>query len=221
MTLLAQVRLIIDEPSAAKFWPNQQLYDAVNEASIEVLGSGQFQLTTATMTVTASAQYATLPTTIMVPKFILSTGTQGRELPKTTYANMEQDSPQWGTATGTEHIAFLEYDVETIQIYPIVGSAVVYHVLGIPYPTEIGLGVEDMSTDGSIIDAVRMWAGSVLMEATRPDVSEALRMEGAENLQDAMKHKRNNQDHRIWQIQPAGRMNARRFGDLNVIRGYR
>jgi hypothetical protein len=221
MTLLTQVRLIIDEPSGPKFWPNQQIYDAINESSIEVLGSGQFELTTATMTATASASYAMLPTTIMIPKFILSTGTEGRELPKTTYAALEQESLYWGTATGTEHIAFVEYDYESVRLFPIVGTAIVYRVIGVPYPTEVAVGVEDMGTNDMVSDAVKFLAGSCLMEATRPDVSEALRVEGGEHLQEAMRHKRNNQTHNLWQLQPAGRINARRSGDMSVIRGYR
>ena len=221
MTLLNQVRLIIDEPNAAKFWPNAQLYDAINESSIEVLGSGQFEVTTATVTATASAQFMTLPSTIMIPKFILTTGTQSRELPKTTYAEFERDSANWGTATGTEHIAFVEYDYSSVQLYPIVGSAIVYQVVGIPYPTEITTGTEDMSTNDMISDAVRFWAGSVLMDATRPDLSDTFRMEGQEHLQIAMRHKRNNQGQRIYSLSPAGRIDARRSGDLTTIRSYR
>jgi hypothetical protein len=213
--------LIIDEPGGPKFWPNQQIYDAINESSIEVLGSGQFELTTATITATASALYVNLPTSIMIPKFIVSTGTTGRELPKTTYAALERESLYWGTSTGTEHIAFVEYDYDAIRLFPIVGTAVAYKVIGVPYPTEVTASVEDMSTSAMISDAVRFLAAGCLMEATRPDVSEALRIEGGENLQEAMLHKRNNQTHQIWQLQPAGRINTRRSGDMSVIRGYR
>ena len=148
MTLLNQIRTIIDEPNGPKFWPNAQLYDATNEASIEVLGSGQFDLTTATITATASSVFVTLPESIMIPKFILDTANV--ELPKTTYAALERDSVGWTTATSTQHLAFVEFDFQTLQLYPIVGSAVVYRVIGVPYPVEISAGTEDLTQNDMV-----------------------------------------------------------------------
>jgi len=219
VTLLNQVRLIIDEPNGPKFWPNTQLYDAINEASIEVLGSGQFDVSTATITATASAVYVALPTTIMIPKMLLST--DNIELPKTTYAALERDSVGWGTATGTSHVACVEFDCQTLQLYPIVSTAVVYKVVGIPYPVEITTGVEDIVANDMVSDAVRFWAGSVLFDATRPDISDTLRMEGQEHLQVAMRHKRNTQSHKIYHLSPASAINARRSGEISVLRNFR
>lgn len=219
MSLVSQVQIIIDEPSGPKFWPLAQLYDAINESSVEVLGSAQQEITTATVTASASATYLALPTTIMIPKFLLSTS--GREIPMTNYGAMEQDSPNWGTATGTEIIAFMEFDVNNLRLYPIVTTPKVYYVVGVPYPTEVTTGVDDFTTIGSISTTVRFLAGSVLMEATRPDLADTFRVEGMGCLVDAMRLWRNQQGQRVWQLQPAGRINARRSGDLGVIRGYR
>jgi hypothetical protein len=219
VTLLNQVRLIIDEPNGPKFWPNAQLYDAINESSIEVLGSGQFDLSTATITATANAVYITMPVGIMIPKLIINPTNEC--LPKTTYAAMERDGFGWGTATGTRHEAFVEFDCQTIQLYPIVPTPVVYRVVGVPYPNEITAGVEDLAANEIIADAVRFWAGSVLFDATRPDISDTLRAEGQQTLQVAMRHKRNTQSHKIYRLSPASDLNARRSGELSVIRNYR
>jgi hypothetical protein len=219
VTLLNQVRLIIDEPNGPKFWPNTQLYDAINEASIEVLGSGQFDMSTATITASANAVYLTLPTTIMIPKMLI--GTDNVELPKTTYAALERDGIGWGTATGTSHVACVEFDCQTLQLYPIVNTPVVYRVVGIPYPTEITTGVEDIAANDIIVDAIRFYAGSVLFDATRPDISDTLRVEGLQTLQVAMRHKRNTQSHKIYHLSPAGDINARRSGEISVLRNYR
>lgn len=216
MTLLNQVKTIIDEPGASKFWPLQQVYDAINESSIEVLGSGQYEITTATITATASTTFITLPTSIMTPKFVLNTNNS--EIPKTTFADLEREGPGWGTATGTAPIAFIDVDINTIQIYPIVGSAVEYRIVGVPYPTEVTLGVEDFTQEENFALVAKFYAGSILMDATRPDLSEAYRLEGEQLMPMALRQWRNQQSHKIATLRIGNEVDARRRGSMDIIR---
>lgn len=216
MTLVTQIKTIIDEPNASKFWPIAQVYDAANEASIEVLGSGQYDLMTATITATASQVFVTVPSTLMIPKFVLTTSNDA--LPKTTEAALEREGPNWGTATNTAPIAFLEVDQTTIQIYPIVTTSVEYRFVGVPYPTEITTGVEDFTSNEQYSFAAKFWAASSLMDATRPDLSDVFRSEGDEVYVMALRQWRNQQSHLLRTLRPAGAADARRFGDMSVIR---
>ena len=68
MSLVSDTQELINDSGV--FWPAQQIYDALNESMLEVWEDLELHTGTATMTATASAEFVSIPSTILSPKTI-------------------------------------------------------------------------------------------------------------------------------------------------------
>jgi hypothetical protein len=235
-TLCDQIRTLIDETSSAVFWPNAHIYDAANEAVMDVYAEVQPVEGTSTMTFTTSGDLFALPETdLMVPKYLVLapgvTVTQTWDLVTQTWvvttqswdsmtaaggtgiaqrywissqAELEQYSREWRTATRARPSWFILWGLNKLRVWPSPDQNYVFYLYGVPWPTEIGTGTEDLTTTDRMLKlAIAYRAAAELFAATRPDLSEAWRKEADECILRYKKRYRNYQPHNIRRLRPA------------------
>lgn len=200
MSLVGEVRQLLNETAGPVFWTDLKIYDACNEALMWVWGENKWQLTTSTMTFTASADLVALPSTLFIPQQIF--GTDGQYF-ETTLNLVEEWDRGWKSATPAYPREFIPWDVQTVRAYPKPDQTYTFRVGGVGYPSEIGAGNEDLIADHAAFHAVVFKAASLLLEYTRPELAEELDGYAQEHIYEHRKQLRNKLHYQFRKLRPA------------------
>lgn len=217
MSLYSEVKTLVDEPGSGVFWADAQVYDAINEAQIEVYATTKWALTTATITCTASAEQATVPLTLMIPQFFLNTS--GR-LPTTSFAQLENYSRLWRRANADVPKHFVKFGFDRVRPFPLAASTTTFQLVGVSWPAQIEDGTLDITAPRLIKQAIIHRAASFLLEMTLPDLAAVLEKQSIEYEQQALVQLRNAQSHNINRLRPANHFQALQGGDVRFGRRY-
>ena len=211
MSLFSDTQELINDSGV--FWPNQQVYDALNESMLEVWQDLELHTGTATMTATASAESVAIPATILSPKSITY---GGLEWFITNRTQRERWSNKWKNTSAGFPKHWVIFDGENLEPYPKPDVAYAMIIRGIVYPTEeITSGNLDIVEDKKIKRAI-MWKAAVfLAEHTRPDLVHIWNQEAGRALREADKILgRNLFGRHIKRLRPSGRTNVAHQGDI-------
>lgn len=203
MAIVGEIQTLLDDTGV--FWTDQHVYDAANQAQMETWAELRHDIAVATITVTASQEFVSLPSSIMIPQRIVTVTTATKlEWYVTTHAKLEQDNRKW-RAEGVAHPKwFVVFDYNTLQLYPKPDATYQYEIWGVRYPpTEITTGTEDITAEKTIKKAVIFRAAALVAQMTRPDLFEIWIQEAQEYLREARKNIRKNQPHRFLRSVPA------------------
>lgn len=210
MAIVAEIQILLDD-TAGVFWTDQHVYDAANQAQMEVWAELRQDITVATITVTASQEFVTIPATIMIPQRIVSVSTDTKlEWYVTTHAKLEQDNREWRAEGVSYPKWFVVFDYNTLQLHPKPDATYEYEVWGVRYPpTEITVGTEDITAEKMIKKAIVFKAAAMVAQMTRPDLFEAWMGEAQDYLRKAKRNWRKNQPHKFMRIVPASNATQR------------
>jgi len=215
MGIVTDVRQLINETSAV-FWTDQQVYDSINGAQLELWAESGAFWGTATITATASGVTVSLPeSSVMIPKFIV--GTSGKEY-LTTYADLERNTKAWKATGVGEPKWWVLWDVLTLKPYPRSDSTRTYVVHGIAWPTEVSASVTDITAPPDLKKAVMYKAVGILFEHTRPELADGFNAIAQEHLQRFKITQRNYDSHNIRHIRPGNTMSNQRRGSTIASR---
>ena len=219
MSLVSDIRELLDESGGAVFWVEEQLYDAANEAVLDVFASLRQEYGTATITTTASVADYNIPATIMLPQYITGTG---RKYFPTTLAKLEQYNRQWKETTVGYPKHWVLNDVNSVMAYPTPDAAYLFVVHGVPWPSvgEIADGAEDITAASLLRRSITRRAVAELLEYTQPSLAEQFLREAAEAEHDYKVQLRNRQSHNIRRLKPGGIMTSAQKGVVNVGRRF-
>lgn len=219
MSLVSEIRELLDESGGAVFWVTEQLYDAANEAVLDVYASLRQEYGTATITTTASTADYNIPATIMLPQYI--TGTGKKYFP-TTLAKLEQYNRQWKeTAVGYPKHWVLN-DVNSVMSYPAPDATYEFVIHGVPWPSvgEIADTAEDITVASLLRKAIIRRACAELLEYTQPSLAEQFLREAGEAEHGYKVQLRNRQSHNIRRLKPGGLMTKAQSGVVHVGRRF-
>lgn len=224
ISLIGMVRILVDQANAAGtmtdypvvgdiFFPSQQLYDCTNEVLDDfwpTLGrqSVAMSLTTSTLTVgTATDLYAYDNTTIMIPAYtILDTSSGGVTVDQKYWASdmtkLEQFSRNWRGATAGLPKWWIVWDAFTLRCFPTPDQTYPFILYGVPWPTEMGTGTEDISVDPIIKLSIAYRAAANVLEYTRPDTADAYHKESEELWNRYLIRLRNEQKNNLRRMKP-------------------
>ncbi len=217
MSLVSDTRLLLSESSAV-FWPDQQIYDALNKAQLEVYRTTKPLGIQAQMPTMTGQALIKLPPSIMIPKYLMI---GGKIYFFTTHTQLEQHNPKWlETSTGfPKHWVIV--DAFYVRPYPRPDDDYNVIVWGAPWPTEITASVQDISAHRELKNAIIFRAASSLFEYTRPDLAEAYTLTSEEHLDRYKTQLRNNHPHNIQRLAPGSRLAMAQRGQIKLGGYYR
>lgn len=197
MTFLQQVKVLIDEVGMGVFWTDAQLYDAANEALVEMAVRGKTQ--GVTVEVVVDQPLITIPSTILIPQRLVYNGVQYRP---TTKARLEQWSKGWRGVAPALPQWFVVWDAEHLRAFPAPDQSYTFQLSGVPLPIEISAANTDIGLDPTYKLAVAYRTAANLLEHTLPDVADTYFTVSEEQLNRYKVEQRNYQPHRIGRIRP-------------------
>ena len=216
MSLVTDVRLLLNETSTI-FWPDQQVYDSLNQAQLQLYTFSQPLLTSVSMTVSAGQALIAIPSTIMIPKYLLY---NNRKYFLTTQAKLEQYNNKWlETATGFPR-HFILLDAFYLRPYPRSDAGYIFTMYGVPWPTEITASVLDITAPRNLKQAITHKAAALLFSHTRPDLTDAMNKETEEFLMRYRTQQRNQHSHNINRIRPGNRLTTAQRGTIKVGQNF-
>lgn len=219
MTLISEIREVLDESGGAVFWVEEQLYDAVNEVILEVYAGLRCEYGTATITTTASTASYVLPSSIWLPQYI--TGTGKKYFP-TTLVKLEQYNREWKATSVGYPKHWVLNDVDSVMAYPVPDATYLFVVHGVPWPTvgEIKDGTEDITVASLLRRAVIRRVAAELLEYTQPSLADQYLAEAEECEHDYRVQLRNRQGHNIRRLKPGNIVTKANSGVVEVGRRF-
>jgi hypothetical protein len=209
MTLATDLQTILDESGAGTFWPLAQLYDAGNEAQLEVFASVKPQLASAELALAEGDGVVTLPTTLLIPQYILM---DGKKYLPTTTGRLERYSTSWLNAPAATPEAFILWDWEHLRVWPTTAAATTLTIWGVPYPTEFADPAFVVAGGRALQLAVAYRAAATLLEHVNPPQADQLLQEAESHERKARIQLRNTNPHRVWRVKPG--TTFRRAGNI-------
>jgi hypothetical protein len=212
MTVFEQVRILLDEANGPVFWTDSHICDALNCAQLYALPTlPREALTRTEWIVLAGQELITIPSTIMIPKFVEDSSQQYLV---SSYTDLERYAKDWrGTSAGVPRY-FVLHDHSRIRPYPIADENYQFTLAGVPWPTEYTTSAVDPTSDPTLKSAIAHLAASDLLELTLPQLSDAYYSEGERLLNQFRKRSRNTHSHNIKRISPAIYFGNRQQGGI-------
>lgn len=215
MSIVSDTRILLNESSSI-FWPDQQIYDAINKAQIEVYAETELLWTSVVFTAYAGSEFIALPVDeIMIPKYILST--DGKEY-LTTYADLERNTNTWRYTPEGKPQWWVLWDMFILRPYPRPDQDYTYDLWGIPWPVEVTENVLDVNLPAEVKKVIMYRAAAGLMEHTRTDLADAYQAISNEHLQRYKVTLRNYDRHNIRHLKPGNIISSQRRGSTLASR---
>ncbi len=210
MGLITDVRRELGESSAV-FWSDQQIVDALNEAQVCLFAEYPHVMTTSTtLLIPSNVDFVTIPTSIMVPQYVL--GTDGKQVNFSTKNDLENVSKSWWNVTTGKPKAFVIVQYNIIRVWPRADQAYSYTMVGIPWPTELTTSADTTTYPHFIELALTMYAASVLFTPTRPELGQVYYSFYADAINKQLVQMRRTFGVNTRRIRPAGRLGASQRG---------
>ncbi len=216
--ILQDVQLQLDESSGPVFWVIEQVYDAINAAQLEVWQNlKDWQQ--------ASVQLTILPgqdiidwrnNTVMIPQYIIYNGIK---IFPTTQAQLQDWANNWKSSNPGRPNWYLLWDAHKIRLYPKSDSVYIFQLFGVPWPTEVTDGNQDITgIDPLVRRAIVSRAASKLLELTQPDMADAKALEATEWEKRYARQQRNSFGDNIARLRPTTAWDQAQLGDIKVGR---
>lgn len=231
MSTVTNVQTLLNDTNV--FWPNQNLFDAINEAQWHVYVETKWAVSSATFSLTTNADVFTIPTTIQVPRWIegtnnlISPPVVKRFFPS-TQRELEAFLRTWRGDNNNQPSVFVIWDAKHMRVFPRpdgkgsgAGGSYPFTMFGLGFPTELTDTTSTIAGPSTYVQSVENYAASLLFEATRPDLADMYRSLAEEQILAFKKRLRNYQSHNIRQLVPAtGRLEVQQGGNIGETPVY-
>lgn len=218
MSLITEVRTLLDEANGGVFFLDQQVYDALNEAQLEMLTGDKVRLETATLTVGVGDSTVSIPTNIMVPKWIED---NTKKYYPTTHTKLEQYSRSWRKHAPAKPEFFILRDFRALDIWPVSNGTYTYTMFGTDWGTEINASNSDLDHDPSepLRQSIVYRAAAGLMELTQPQWSAIMMKEAEDYASRHARQLRNSFSHNTTTLRPGNKASSANSGIIKFGRG--
>lgn len=201
------------------FWPILQLYDALNQSLIDTYGLIRYAFTTATMTINPGDELIQWPVAqIMIPQYIIYNGVK---IFPTTHAMLQDWSTNWFNSTPAQPKWVVQWDAQHFRLFPASNASYTFSLAGVPWPTIIGTGTEDIpGLDPLLRRVIVLRAAAYLFEATQPELADALTGEALEYERRYWRQVRNQLGDNVTRLRPGTGWSIANFGDVKIGRQW-
>ena len=214
MSIYSEVKTLIGEPSGATYYTNAHICHAINEASLNIYAQLRSKHITASLTFGVGTSTVSIPSTIMIPRWIEYANHQWFP---TTYARLEQYNQYWRTEGATRPSWFVLTDWNHLRCWPEPDTAYTFTLHGVPYPTEIdGSSVLDITDSSAIKSAIVYRTVGNLVEHDFPQLADYYFAESQQFLHEARIAFRNQQSHNIKRLMPGTAFTNAQSGSIRI-----
>ena len=216
MSPVSDTQNLLDDSGV--FWVDDHLYDSLNEAQVDVWKAVRHDLAVGTATVTASQEFFSIPSPIMIPQRIVRAGV---EWWATSRGRLERDNRKWRVLTVDTPKWFVPFDAETLQMVPKPDATYTLEIWGVRYPAnEIGAAVLDLAnTNLRITRAVQFRGAAMLAANLRAPLMEAWLAQSADYIHKARKLLSKQRSHTGMFLRPGSRSTAAHMGIRSIGKG--
>lgn len=214
MSIVSDIRIQVDEAAGSTFFTAEHIYDAANEAVLEVYSRAKPNLTSVNWPVNTGDDLVFLPPGIMVPQQIII---NNLEYWPTTQAKLEQFSRSWRGEALALPKWFVLWDALRMRLFPRPDQAYDFTMWGVPWPEEINASNLDIaSMDAQLKLATGLKAAGNLLEFSAPNVADTMIAESEQILSAYTKRLRNQQGHNIRRVRPGTLFTASQNGVIRL-----
>lgn len=216
MSIVSDVQELVNDTGV--FYPIDQVYDAVNEAQLQLYAQTKWATTTATLGLNTNDDLVVIPSSVLIPQY-LEYNTQ-RYFP-TSHAKIEEYNRKWRLEPIGRPIFFVLWDAEHFRVWPRPDKTYDFLLTGIGWPAEISAGNTTITADRTYQSAVAFRAASILVEFLRPDLADFFESECQDALTRFKHTLRNAQSHNIRQLRPGTKFTVASHGVVRVGKNMR
>jgi len=218
MSLVTDVQEILGEAGGATFWTKDHIYDALNDALFDEYTLDHNSVVVGTSICSAGNPWMNIPSNVMIPQTI---SYNGQDYWPTTYAELERYSSTWKGKTADRPIAFVPVSWNVLRVWPVPDARYEFIVRGVPWPTEITTGTEDVALNSICKRAVELKAASRLVRNTLPLFARMWEAEALEEKAKWKKHQRNRRGKfRFNRLRPVTNYTVGQRGAISVIKSW-
>lgn len=219
MSLVTDVRTLIDEVSGGVFWTDQHVYDACNwEVTRAYFDEKGSRRESATITITAASPFVGIPATIAIPHYIIY---GEREYWPSSYETLERYDQKWRTASVGQPKAFIVWDHRTFRVWPQADATYEMKVFGIQWPDEIGAANLDVDEDTHFKNMIAFRAASSLLQATLPQQSAMYEQQAKELEWQWNEHRHKFKGtHHFDRLRPGTAFTVKQRGNPNLFKAW-
>lgn len=203
-------------PSAGVFWPVQQVYDAINDAQLEMESIAYLPIGSTTMTFTASTDLHAWPNTVLMWPHYLEFN--GRKYWVVKHADLERWDRNWRNATTDQPRFFVLWDEQHLRPYPVADQNYVFNIWGPAWASEIVSTNTDILVPPLLKTALALRASARLFQQSRPDLAKADIAEAEEYEMRYRMQWRKQQSHNIKRLRPSGLMQSAQGGNIRIAK---
>lgn len=213
MSIVTQVQFLLNEANV--FWPNQILFDKINEAQFHVYAETRWAITSSTFILSSGIDVFTIPSSIQIPRWLEGTNNLiqppvvKRFFP-TTMRNLEVFMRTWRGNNVGQPVYFVIWDATHMRCFPRPdnlgsgpGGSYEFAMFGIGLPAEIVDTSADIYGPATYVQAIQNYSAALLLEATRPDLADMYMAMAEEQILAFKKRLRNFQSHNFRYLVPA------------------
>lgn len=214
---LENIRTYINDPEGVTY-PDAHLFDAMNEALLDLHVDSKTILATATWTATTSADLIATPPTLMVPQSVIY---DGKPYFFSTQAELERWSSNWrGTPLGQPRW-FVRWSADYIRVWPRPDQTYVFKVIGVGWPTQLTPAASTVMSDANWRQAIEHKTAATLLTLARPDLAKIHYDEYEKARNSYNVEVRNHQSHRMRTLRPGTKYNNAQTGSIVTGRWFK
>lgn len=231
MSAIGDIQTIIND--AGVFWPQQTVWDSINEAQLAVYAEVKWAITTQTMSLTVGQDIVPIPSNILVPKWIEGTNNLFqppvvKRFLTSTQRGLETFLRTWRGNNVGQPVVFVLWDATHWRVFPRPdgsgsgpGGSYPFTVFGVGFPLEINSTNTNIVGDSTYKYAVYDYACALLLEATRPDLADMYLAQAQDHMLSIKKRLRNQQSYNIRTLHPATtRFEIEQGGQISEVPTY-
>lgn len=212
--IVVDVRDLIGEATSV-FWPDQQVYNAINEALIDAEADVRTLIGTATITATASAKFIDIPNTeVLIPQRVVSTN---GEVWVIRQPQLEQFYADWRASDAVSSPLFFSlWDSSHLRVWPPAQTTTTFVLEGILWPTEIVGPTDVLLLEHELYHSIMYRAAAILLETTQPLAADECNKLADSHLSDYKILMRKRGGHVLSTLRPANIHQRAQMGSIYI-----
>ena len=218
MSIVSEVQQLVEDTSA-RFFTTPQVYDAINETQLKAYAESKWQRVSASLVLNTGVEIVSIPPTILVPEYIEYNNGAGVLMyfpgHRVELLRFRRD---WRNEDPSQPKHFIIWDTEHLRVFPVPDQTYTMTLWGVGWPVEISGANPDVVADPNYKKVLVNESGALLLELSRPDISDLLHREANERFMRFKTQIRNHQSHNIRVLRPYSPWQHAQSGNVKIIR---
>jgi hypothetical protein len=213
MNILTDLQALVDDSGV--FWTQGQMLDMLNMSLLECARTCDVNRVSASLTIAKGDVFIQIPSTIMVPKAIVNDEGECFVVPQ---ISLERYASTWRASTPCKPVSFIQFDADTLRVWPASDDAYTYTIEGLAWPAEITAGNTNLAYDHPFVHGVMYRAAAGLVESTLPQAADTFLHLSDIHLGEYKSNIRKRGGHTFLRMRPANKTQRAHGGNIRIVK---